>query len=57
MRRSGGPKHYGSFKDFEREEIRPFFRIGFSIDDLENEANYREREHMDEDEVDELDFG
>lgn len=33
MRRS-----YSSYAEFEREEIRPSFKIGFSIDDLEEAA-------------------
>jgi len=28
------PKAYGSFADFEREEIRPAMRIGWSMDEL-----------------------
>lgn len=32
------PKTYSSFAEFEREEIRPEFKIGFSIDDLEDTA-------------------
>jgi hypothetical protein len=28
------PKAYGTFADFEREEIRPAMRIGWSMDDL-----------------------
>jgi hypothetical protein len=28
-------KSYRTMEEFEREEIRPSFRIGFSIDDLE----------------------
>lgn len=30
------PRGYRSFADFEREEIRPEMRIGWSIDDLEH---------------------
>ena len=29
------PRAYRSFADFEREEIRPSFRIGWSVDELE----------------------
>lgn len=29
------PRAYRSFADFEREEIRPEMRIGWSTDDLE----------------------
>jgi hypothetical protein len=56
MRNYHGPKYYDSFEAFEREEIRPLNRIGFTVDDLENEANFRERE-VSLDEVEELDFG
>ncbi|MBM4361122.1 MAG: hypothetical protein FJ104_00460 [Deltaproteobacteria bacterium] len=28
------PTAYRSFADFEREEIRPSYRIGFSMDEL-----------------------
>ena len=34
----GLPKSYRTLEDFEREEIRPSFRIGFSIDDLEKNS-------------------
>jgi hypothetical protein len=30
------PKAYRSFADFEREEIRPSMRIGWSMDELQN---------------------
>lgn len=56
MRKYNGPKCYDSYEAFEREEIRPLNRIGFTIDDLENEATFRERETS-FDEVEELDFG
>ena len=29
-------RSYTSWAEFERDEIRPSFRIGFSIDDLED---------------------
>ena len=32
------PKSYRTMEEFEREEIRPGFRIGFSIDDLEESS-------------------
>jgi hypothetical protein len=31
-------KSYRTLEEFEREEIRPSFRIGFSIDDLEESS-------------------
>lgn len=30
------PKGYRSFQDFEREEIRPELRIGWTVDEIEN---------------------
>ena len=30
------PKAYRSFQDFEREEIRPGMRIGWSVHDIHN---------------------
>ncbi|HWA76540.1 MAG TPA: transcriptional regulator [Polyangiaceae bacterium] len=30
------PKGYRSFADFEREEIRPDMRIGWSVDEIEH---------------------
>jgi hypothetical protein len=32
------PRSYRNMEEFEREEIRPSFRIGFTIDDLEEGA-------------------
>ena len=34
----GLPKSYRTMEEFERDEIRPSFRIGFSIDDLEESS-------------------
>ncbi len=52
-----GPKNYGSYADFEREELRPMGKIGFSIDDLEAEATFTAaREDVHEKAPDELDF-
>ncbi len=34
------PRSYSSYAEFEREEIRPNFKIGFSIDDLEEAASF-----------------
>lgn len=30
------PKGYVSFQDFEREEIRPDMRIGWTVDEIED---------------------
>jgi hypothetical protein len=32
----GLPRSYRTLEEFEREEIRPSFRIGFSLDDIED---------------------
>lgn len=34
------PKSYRSYADFEREEIRPSFKVGFSMEDLVEEATF-----------------
>ena len=34
------PSFYSSFEEFEREELRPGNRIGFSLDDLIEETSY-----------------
>lgn len=35
---SASPRSYRTIEEFEREEIRPSFRIGFSVDDLEESS-------------------
>ena len=37
---SRGPKFYSSMAEFEREEIRPGFKMGWSLDDLYAEASF-----------------
>ena len=37
------PRSYSSYAEFEREEIRPNFKIGFSLDDIEEAAFDHER--------------
>jgi hypothetical protein len=52
------PRNYGSFAEFERDEIRPMQKLGFSVDDLENEATFNPgREESMLREPEELDFG
>ena len=54
-----GPKHYGSLEEFEREEIRPGEKLGWSLDDLMEEAKFQ-AEHdytFDKEGPEELDFG
>jgi len=56
--RSVNPRNYGSFADFERDELRPMRKVGFCIDDLENEATFNPgQEDSGPRESDELDFG
>jgi hypothetical protein len=59
MSQFAGPKHYGSFADFERDELQPMRRVGFSVADLEAEATFtaaHEELHGPK-ENSELDFG
>lgn len=57
MKRDSGPKNYGTYADFEREELRPMTKIGFGVDDLEMEAGFKPcYEHVEYD-AEELDFG
>jgi hypothetical protein len=51
-----GPRHYRSIEEFEREEIRSHIKLGWSLDDLENEANIHKRQTEVEDEPAELNF-
>lgn len=34
------PRGYSSFKDFEREELRPEMRIGWSSDEIEHSGKH-----------------
>ena len=45
-------RNYASWADFERDEIRPCFRIGFSIDELEDYA--LDRTKYDDVDIDDL---
>lgn len=37
---SASPRSYRSIEEFEREEIRPNYRIGFSLEDLVEESAF-----------------
>ncbi len=50
-----GPKSYSSIEEFEREEIRVSHKIGWSIDDLFQEASLNSPEES-SNEPEELDF-
>ena len=53
-----GPKYYRSIAEFEREEIRPGQKVGWSLDDLYSEAAFNpgEDDSLKNDEPKELDF-
>ena len=34
------PKEYRTYAEFTREEIRPSFKVGFSMEDLVEEATF-----------------
>lgn len=52
-----GPKHYRSLEEFEREEIRSQVKLGWSLDDLYQEANIHKRAvDEEEDRSSELNF-
>jgi hypothetical protein len=53
----GVPRNYGSFADFEREELRPMQRVGFTVAALESEATFTaSHDDFQAREPDELDF-
>ena len=56
---SRGPKSYTSLADFEREEIRPHTKAGWSLDDLYAECTFEfaEDDPFRRTEAEELDFG
>ena len=41
---SQSPRNYRTLEEFEREEIRPSFKIGFCVDDLEETSFEAESE-------------
>lgn len=51
----GLPKNYRTIEEFEREELRPSFKVGFSLDDLTHEATFGESDMLFDDTVDEYD--
>ncbi|NCQ62002.1 MAG: transcriptional regulator [Myxococcales bacterium] len=53
-----GPKHYRSLAEFEREEISPQMKMGWSLDDLYAEATFTPSrdDSFDEEGPEELDF-
>lgn len=58
MTRFRGPKSYGDYAAFEREELRPMYKVGFCVDDLEAEAHFQVGQEQENDgDPEELDFG
>ncbi len=49
------PKSYRSIQEFEREEIRSHMKIGFSLDDMHNDATFDSGDLLFDDTVDEYD--
>jgi len=49
------PKNYRSIEEFEREVLRPSFRVGFSLEDLMQETIFEGSDMLFDDQVDELD--
>jgi hypothetical protein len=47
------PKSYRSIEDFEREELRPSNKVGFSFDDLMQETMLHQNDLLFDDQVDE----
>lgn len=54
--RNRGPKNYRSIEEFQREEIRSTEKIGFSLDDLIQEAHFQAEQDFSFEEPQELDF-
>lgn len=50
------PKTYRTLEEFTREEIRSHIKLGWSLDDLEAEANIHRRHSGEEEEPQELNF-
>ena len=50
------PHFYRSMEEFEREELRPWRKAGWSLDDLYSEAKYNAAEDHTYDDPRELDF-
>jgi len=50
------PKNYRTIEEFEREELRPQYKAGFSLDDLMQETMLHESDLLFDDQVDEYDL-
>lgn len=52
-----GPTHYRSIEEFEREELKPWKKAGWDLDDIYNEARFNAADdHSLDTEPKELDF-
>ena len=49
------PKNYRSIEEFEREELHPQHRVGFSLEDLMQETIFEGSDMLFDDTVDEYD--
>lgn len=49
------PKNYRTIEEFQREELRPQNKAGFSLDDLMQETMLHESDLLFDDQVDEYD--
>jgi hypothetical protein len=47
------PKSYRTIEDFQREELRPQYKAGFSLDDLMQETMLHESDLLFDDQIDE----
>ena len=57
MPRRRGPNFYRSIEEFEREELQPYKKAGFCLDDLYDEARFNPGEDSSlQQEPKELDF-
>jgi hypothetical protein len=50
------PKSYRSIEEFQREELRPQYKAGFSFDDLMQETMLNGSDLLFDDQVDEYDL-
>lgn len=49
------PKSYRSIEEFEREELRPSFKVGYTLDDLVQETMFNQSDMLFDDTIDEYD--
>jgi hypothetical protein len=49
------PKNYRTIEEFEREELRPQYKVGFSLEDLMQETIFEGSDMLFDDTVDEYD--